>query len=218
MRCPKCSYISFDMVESCAKCGKDISKAAEELKGTIADVELPSFLNLHFDEVESEASAGGEDVTGEEMVMDLEGEESEELVDFELEEDSSDAAAAEVDFAVEEEVASPGDVEELAVEEHQEEQEEAALDISDLAPVEETAEEIIEEESAFEEEADTAVEEAVPVGDHDAKELEDLEVVGIDLESSSAPKKGKIMPSVKTGTALDDFDIDLGDLITSKKK
>jgi hypothetical protein len=217
MRCPKCSYISFDLVESCAKCGKDIGKTADELHGTTSDVELPSFLKMHFDEFESGASAESEDVAGEEMVMDLESEEGEELVDFELEEDSSDEAAAEVDFAFEEEDTASGEVEiEPAVEE-EEEPGEAALDISDLSPAEEAAEEIVEEEFAFEE-ADAAVEEAVPSADNEAKELEDLEVEGIDLESSSAPKSVKIMPSVKTGTALDDFDIDLGDLITSKKK
>jgi hypothetical protein len=204
MRCPKCSYISFDVVESCAKCGKNISKAAEEIKGTIADVELPAFLNLNFKRYESEPA---EEAAGDEMVMDMDVEEEEEAVDFALEEESA-GAGEEVDFALEEE-------ESVEAEPEMEISEEEPLDISDLGPSEEIAEEPVAEEYAFE--AGEPVE-AVADEEHEAKELEDLEVEGIDLESSSVPKSGRVMPSVKTGTALDDFDIDLGDLISPKKE
>ncbi|MDD2464287.1 MAG: hypothetical protein PHI97_09835 [Desulfobulbus sp.] len=53
--------------------------------------------------------------------------------------------------------------------------------------------------------------------------LEDLNFNGLDLElpskiiSKSAAGK-RYLPSVKTGTALDKFDIDLGDLFSDKKK
>ena len=50
--------------------------------------------------------------------------------------------------------------------------------------------------------------------------LEDLKVDGIDLDSNQGggdSESGKVTPSVKTGTALDDFDFDLGDLMTSKE-
>ena len=46
--------------------------------------------------------------------------------------------------------------------------------------------------------------------------LEGLDTGGLDLDTTAGgADSGKVMPSVKTGTALDDFDIDLGDLITS---
>ena len=53
--------------------------------------------------------------------------------------------------------------------------------------------------------------------------LEDLNFNGLDLETPSkivsGSKAGKrFLPSVKTGTALDKFDIDLGDLFSDKKK
>lgn len=45
MRCPKCGYISFDYVESCAKCSRDLSALAEALEGTAFMVEEPDFLS-----------------------------------------------------------------------------------------------------------------------------------------------------------------------------
>jgi hypothetical protein len=44
MRCPKCGFISFDHLTSCAKCGRDISETASELQGTSIKVETPMFL------------------------------------------------------------------------------------------------------------------------------------------------------------------------------
>ncbi len=46
MRCPKCGYISFDQVEACGKCGKNISGAAEKLSGMVLAVESPIFLKF----------------------------------------------------------------------------------------------------------------------------------------------------------------------------
>jgi len=51
--------------------------------------------------------------------------------------------------------------------------------------------------------------------------LEDLQVDDLDLNAPAPLVAGsklgeKLMPSVKTGTALDDFDIDLGELIKKK--
>jgi len=45
MRCPKCGFISFDHLTSCAKCGKDIADVASELQGTSINVETPMFLS-----------------------------------------------------------------------------------------------------------------------------------------------------------------------------
>ena len=45
MRCPKCGFISFDHLTSCAKCGKDIADTASELQGTSINIEAPMFLS-----------------------------------------------------------------------------------------------------------------------------------------------------------------------------
>jgi len=46
MRCPKCGYISFDHVDSCLKCNKDISKVSSAVEGTTYNVATPSFLRF----------------------------------------------------------------------------------------------------------------------------------------------------------------------------
>lgn len=46
MRCPKCGYISFDHVETCLKCNKDISKGGSTVEGTTYNVAPPAFLKF----------------------------------------------------------------------------------------------------------------------------------------------------------------------------
>ena len=45
MRCPKCSYISFDHLLSCAKCGRDLSSIVDQLHGSSVQGEVPQFLD-----------------------------------------------------------------------------------------------------------------------------------------------------------------------------
>ncbi len=45
MRCPKCGYISFDHMETCLKCKKDIS-GNSEVEGTTYHAAAPSFLQM----------------------------------------------------------------------------------------------------------------------------------------------------------------------------
>ncbi len=49
MRCPKCGYISFDYLEVCQKCKKNIKEVADQLPGGVLAVDPPSFLNLDLD-------------------------------------------------------------------------------------------------------------------------------------------------------------------------
>lgn len=211
MRCPKCSFVSFDLVESCVKCGKNISAAAAELQGTVVAVEPPTFLGVVSVEAppESFEETAGFDT---EEPLDLGGEGGEETMDFSFDESSSaEAEEVEMDFGEAGETTAAADLdlgfdEEVAVE--PEAGEEDVIGISDLAPVEE-AEEVLAEE-----EHEAAAAGAGGLG------LEDLKVDGIDLDSSpgGVAESGKVLPSVKTGTALDDFDFDLGDLITTKEE
>lgn len=46
MRCPKCGYISFDLVDECLKCKKNIKSASELLQGSVLKVPAPSFLKF----------------------------------------------------------------------------------------------------------------------------------------------------------------------------
>ncbi|MFZ5775800.1 MAG: hypothetical protein ACOY3Z_09985 [Thermodesulfobacteriota bacterium] len=44
MRCPKCSFISFDRQKSCGKCGNELLAVAEQLHGTTRRGEIPFYL------------------------------------------------------------------------------------------------------------------------------------------------------------------------------
>ncbi|MGW8161759.1 MAG: hypothetical protein ACWGN1_05880 [Desulfobulbales bacterium] len=204
MRCPKCNYISFDILEKCVKCGKKIRAASEELKGTVASMAPPGFLKIDFTEPRTEAVEESTEVETEEA-FDLGLEEEEVVVDFTAEEGPAvEAEATEMEIGE----AYGGEEPEAG---------EASIDIADLAPSED--EELVAEATS-EEFAFATEEEQPPLSEQGVKGLEDLKVEGIDLESSPAPPSGrdKAMPSVKTGTALDDFDVDLGDLMPKKKK
>lgn len=54
MRCPKCGYISFDHLEVCVKCKKNIKAVSSTLQGTVFQVQAPSFLHLQPRQAEDE--------------------------------------------------------------------------------------------------------------------------------------------------------------------
>ncbi|MDK9706519.1 MAG: hypothetical protein OEL83_05665 [Desulforhopalus sp.] len=56
MRCPKCGYISFDHMEICLKCKKDIKAVSDNLHGTVFNVAAPSFLQINKREAEPEVN------------------------------------------------------------------------------------------------------------------------------------------------------------------
>lgn len=46
MRCPKCGFISFDHLEQCLKCKKNIKAVSDTLHGTVFHATAPTFLQL----------------------------------------------------------------------------------------------------------------------------------------------------------------------------
>lgn len=215
MLCPKCGFISFDIVEKCVKCGKDVSGAAAELKGTVTSVPPPGFLTF------DRAGSGGEPA---ERRAEPEVEEAFEVgggedVFVDLSSGGESGPAAEGGFM---DLGGEPVVQEAEMLVTAEEPAEASMDLSDLAPAEEVAGQVAEsgpEEVAFAMGdqkpavfSDSAAAEAAGQG------LEDLKVEGIDLDSTPAPPPGKdkVVPSVKTGTALDNFDVDPKDLFGKK--
>jgi uncharacterized OB-fold protein len=94
MRCPKCGYISFDHLEKCLKCKKDISAVSDTLQGGVLHVASPVFLNLQSQEDQSDESdlvAEGEGVEVEDAVADF---------DIIVEEDSAEGREEEVTLEV----------------------------------------------------------------------------------------------------------------------
>jgi hypothetical protein len=115
MRCPKCGFISFDHLTSCAKCGKDIAEVASELQGTSIKLETPMFLSAAL------AGYGDREGSFEEISMETEVEEGvdismetefEEGVDISMEDEPVEQEApemagteADIDFSIEEDEA-----------------------------------------------------------------------------------------------------------------
>ncbi|MFO7617363.1 MAG: hypothetical protein R6V75_08935 [Bacteroidales bacterium] len=88
MRCPKCGYISFDHLETCLKCKKDIKSAADALPGSVFNVATPVF--LRFDR-ESVGKQDDDELVEAEMAeeMQLEDEDLEVLIADPQEEEQS---------------------------------------------------------------------------------------------------------------------------------
>lgn len=245
MRCPKCGYISFDHQEICKKCAKNISEAVAEVYGTAHDAPVPTFLTLgptagfsgrgapETSVMQERMGTGGDDEftlgedngiafvdddeviladDGDELVMELEGFSDvspREEFTLELAEDQegSEVKPPSLDF---------GD-----------------LDISDLAPPhKELMEPVAASQSLGEELQLVSAEPVARVSEIEAPPvkaptvrstgLEDLNVSGLDLDATAklvadGVAGSRYIPSVKTGTALDSFDIDLGDLFTENK-
>lgn len=170
MRCPKCGYISFDYVESCAKCSRDLSALAETLEGTALMVEEPDFLS---------AAVGG---LGESAAVYDGGQEAEAGEVFDLTEDAGDVGEGDIALEGSEGVPSvdlslfgeqgPGQEEEPAVETEPElsleepgEEEEGGIDFAmeeardEPEPEEEGGIEFHMEEEALEAEPELTLEE-----------------------------------------------------------
>ncbi len=89
MRCPKCGYISFDHLETCLKCNKDMSGASVETEGTTFNVEAPIFLKIQTDntsydtvELDEEFSDLGDDLVDPDLDILIDDDDSEENIEF----------------------------------------------------------------------------------------------------------------------------------------
>ncbi len=239
MRCPKCGFISFDHQETCSKCGKNIAALTEQLSGTVYKAEPPAFLKFEVHHAEEDAGVSVDEVVGDDIEFSLDGEDlvmevEEEPAgeEFEFEEVSPAAeSGAEDDFDFQLTDEESGELDlvaddtEVAAEASGPQIDFSELDISDLGPPESETEEESEELSL-----DDAPEAPAAAPEHSPSSLaggggtlEDLQTEGLDLGMPSLPPAGsstgkKLRPGVKTGTALDEFDIDLGELLSAKEK
>jgi len=239
MRCPKCGYISFDHQEACRKCTNFIGDTIAEINGTVYETFAPLFLN-----VSKPAGFPGRPSafqgTG---VQDLAETDSEEdfVMDKELEEafvdDDSEGLVMDLDDFSE---VSPRDAFTLDLSEGPSglqvpppSLDFSGLDISDLAPPVQESKEPLASQPVMEAlelaraEPVAAMSETAPTQKKapvvKSTGLEDLQVNGLDLDGPAKLAAGsaagkRYLPSVKTGTALDTFDIDLGDLFAENKK
>jgi hypothetical protein len=96
MRCPKCGYISFDNLESCLKCNKDISDATRAFQGSTLKVTTPSFLKISVPDendrqIEGAAEVGGEiEFADPDLEILIDDDDDQGGIDFELDADEPD--------------------------------------------------------------------------------------------------------------------------------
>jgi len=242
MRCPKCGYISFDHAETCSKCKKDISAQSEQLSGTILLAEAPAYLQFNMTESDGMGVGRGIDVSPDETefqagsAVTVENEEPETADEIAFDFPEEDSGSSRADGQNESEdfdlpLNDNDDEIEIVMEEEESvdtpQVDFSGLDISDLAPPgaeRNAAEELtLEGVEAIDSTSSVAPSAAVTSGPGGAAGLEDLSMDGIDLETPSLPPVGsvtgkKFRPAVKTGTALDSFDFDLGDLVSGEEE
>lgn len=194
MRCPKCGYISFDHLEKCLKCKKDIEAVSDGLAGSTYNIEAPSFLKLKSEKVEDIA----DDV---DMSEELAFDDDEEYVDEDLE------------ILMEEDDAGP-EPEVVLEEDEQEEDQEIEIDFSQFEDADESEIDLFDgDEDGEETEPSLSIEMPEELSD-----LSDLAPPDKDLEKEpAAPAQLAEVPEVPeeadgdfTDLNLDDLDFDLG--------
>lgn len=193
MRCPKCGFISFDHLASCAKCGRDISEVASELQGTSIKVEAPMFLSGAL------AALSESEESFEDHAMEADGDEG---IDFDMEMEADEEEAGEM-TAAEEDV-------DFSFEKEAEEFEVAEEADIGLAEPEEAADFEIEAEAEEEpelEKAEDSFEELDFLGGVDDEEEGGLE---FDLEDFMEDIDDDKPEASATEDAVD-IDLDLGD-------
>ena len=128
MRCPKCGYISFDHLEKCRKCNKDIEAISEGLYGSTYLNKPPTFLHLP-SELQEDPSEQSE-VLNDQSVDDMEEYVDEDLEIFIEEEDAEEEG--EINFSEDEQNGSPSLEDEEA-----DEDEEIEIDFSQFEDADE---------------------------------------------------------------------------------
>ena len=238
MRCPKCGFISFDNLATCKKCKKNIGDALAEINGTAFNAVAPLFLKL-MEKVraDEQASAPAAPPKTSEPSLFSSGVRKGIDTDFVLDdapvEEAEAAESAGSDFLMdldEFSETSPREEYTLDLNDSQDKSEPRTpsldfgdLDISDLAPpsTEQAITNEPERELAFADGPIASLSEIEPprpvAASPDKPGLEDLHFHDLNLDTPAKFVSGsvagrKYSPSVKTGTALDSFDINLGDL------
>jgi hypothetical protein len=71
MRCPKCSYISFDHYDTCQKCGRNLAELASQMHGTVQKTSAPLFLGSALEAFSGGDTAAGFNIAGKENELTL---------------------------------------------------------------------------------------------------------------------------------------------------
>ncbi len=202
MRCPKCGYISFDHLEKCLKCNKDIKATASSLFGSTYNIQAPTFLKLP--PQQQEESLEENDLFQEHSV-----DEVDEYVDEELEilvEDEDADLEGEIRFAQDGETGLG-----LAAKDEAKDDGEIEIDFSQFEDAEESEINLLDEDMVEEELVGPIATKAAPVMEIPAElsDMSDLAPPGKAAETARRPA-GKSANADLSDLELEDLYIDLG--------
>jgi hypothetical protein len=198
MRCPKCNYISFDEVEICGGCKKNIAKYSQALHGVIFKAECPDFLWFQKPEEEPEEEETElleEDAESEST--EAEGDDTE--IDMGFGDDESEGPAADdtVEFTPDAEDTDLGLDLDTADTATDEEPQEIEFDLDAASPEVEKEQKEETQEAALDLE-DTKESSLFDVDDAEDKGLADLSMDGLDdLDIELDDAEEVAPPSVK---------------------
>ncbi len=198
MRCPKCGYISFDHLEKCRKCSKDITATSNSLFGSTYNLQAPNYLKVHRqqDEESSELDELLDDQSH--AVGD-----TEEYVDEDLDiliDDASDDGG-EIRFADDEKTGP-----ELAEDDEQEEDREIEIDFNQFESAEEPEVNLFDIDTDEEEEARPMPPIDIP---NELSDISDLAPPAKELRMEDKPAE-RSTDATLSDLELEDLYIDLG--------
>ncbi len=212
MRCPKCNYISFDEMEICGGCKKNISKYSQVLHGVIFKAASPDFLWFQKPEEEhEETDVLEEDAEGE--IAEPEADDAEIDMGLDVDDGDSEGEGPETDNTVE----FVADAEELDLDgtAADEEPQEIEFDL-DSGPEAESGQKEEAQEIEFDLDDGKTEEKGLP--DLSMDGLDDLDMQLEDAEESASPsvKLDKVPETKKTvkkqAAAAPKASLDLDDL------
>ncbi|MBT8346632.1 MAG: hypothetical protein KJO28_10025 [Desulfofustis sp.] len=196
MRCPKCGYISFDNVDKCLKCRKNIADVSSQFQGSVLNVATPVFLKL----VPDEEEVGEMEIPQEEV---------------EIEEEDLELSDPDLDILLDEE---EGGTTEVQLEMEDEGLETSALgQLNDnLSEIESFSEEGTEEEAALELGELDEMEMEQAFSDEEPEETPNLKMPDelSDISDLSPPEKEETVSEAppEGQPAESEIDLDFGDL------
>lgn len=197
MRCPKCGYLSFDHLEVCLKCNKNIQTISNNLYGSTYNIQAPTFLK--YQQVKEEEPSESVDFSDE-----LSFSEDDEYVDEDLEilVEEESGLAGEIDFAEDEQV----DLE-LSAEDDQEDDSEIEIDFSQFEDESDPEVNFLDDGQGQQEE-DIRFSSKIELPE-ELSDMSDLAHPARDIEEGEQPAVNKTALD-SADLSLDDLDFDLG--------